>query len=29
MKFDATVAILTFNGEEFLEELFDTLKSQK
>jgi len=29
MGFDATVAVLTFNGDEFLEGLFDALKSQK
>ena len=29
MSFDATVVILTFNGEEFLEELFESLRSQE
>ncbi len=29
MKYDATVVVLTFNGEEFLQELFNALKSQK
>jgi len=29
MKYDATVALLTFNGEEFLEELLEAVSDQK